>query len=80
LANGIREKFSTDFSVSITGIAGPDGGTDEKPVGTVWIGVSSARRTIALKRTFGNIREHNIRRSSLAALNMLRVEILNDKV
>lgn len=76
MAEGIRKKFNTDFGVATTGIAGPDGGSDEKPVGTVWIAVSSQSKTRLKKYTFGNTRAHNIRRSSLAALSMLRHQII----
>ncbi len=78
MAEGIRKRFSSDFSVATTGIAGPDGGTKDKPVGTVWIAVSSESGSFSLKFNFGGIREHNIRRASLAALNMLRKQIIND--
>jgi nicotinamide-nucleotide amidase len=68
----------TDFTVATSGVAGPNGGSDQKPVGTVWIAVASKSGTIAKKYTFGNNRERNIRQSALAALNMLRKEILAD--
>jgi nicotinamide-nucleotide amidase len=74
MAEGARIKFNTDFAVSLSGIAGPDGGTAEKPVGTVWIAVASPEKTIAKKFMFGEHRGRNIRRAALAALNMLRVE------
>ena len=75
MAEGARKRFSTDVAVSISGIAGPDGGTIEKPVGTVWIAVASGFGTTAKKFMFGEHRGRNIRRASLAALNMLRVEM-----
>jgi nicotinamide-nucleotide amidase len=77
MAVGARELFKTDFAVATSGIAGPDGGTVDKPVGIVWIGVSSRNRTIVEKRTFGNDRVINIRRFSFAALNLLRKQIIN---
>ena len=76
MASGARKLFSTDYSVSVTGIAGPGGGTDAKPAGTVWIAVASAKETISEKFTFGNDRIVNIRRSSLTALNLLRKQII----
>lgn len=76
MARGIREKFKTDYSVAASGIAGPSGGTPEKPIGTVWIAVASKNRIISEKFQFGNNRERNIYRSAIAALNMLRKEIL----
>lgn len=77
MAVGARELFKTDFSVATSGIAGPDGGTIDKPVGTVWIGVSSRERTLVEKRILGNDRVSNIRRFSFAALNLLRKQIIN---
>ena len=76
MAEGARAKFGTDYALSVSGIAGPDGGTDEKPVGTTWIGLATPEKTIAKRFLFGEHRGRNIRKSALAALNMLRVEIL----
>ncbi len=78
MAKGARELFKTDFSVAITGIAGPEGGTDAKPVGTVWIAVSSEIGIVTEQRVFGSDRTANIKRFSLAALNLLRKQIIND--
>jgi nicotinamide-nucleotide amidase len=77
MAAGSRDLFNTDFAVAISGIAGPDGGTEAKPVGTVWLAVSSDRETICEKRVFGNDRITNMKRFSLAALNLLRKQIIN---
>ncbi|MFO7657651.1 MAG: CinA family nicotinamide mononucleotide deamidase-related protein [Bacteroidales bacterium] len=76
MAQGCRLLFKTDYALSVSGIAGPYGGTDEKPVGTVWIAASSFRSSIARKFCFGDNRERNIQRASLAALNMLRYLLL----
>ena len=76
MAEGARQRFSTDFAVSISGIAGPDGGTLEKPVGTVWIAIASKTGITAKKFMFGEHRGRNIRRAALAALNLLRVGLL----
>jgi nicotinamide-nucleotide amidase len=78
LAYGARNLFKTDYAVATTGIAGPDGGSDSKPVGTVWIAVASRKGVITEKRVFGNERMTNITRFSLAALNLLRKQIIND--
>lgn len=75
MAEGAKEKLQTTFAIATSGIAGPDGGTEEKPVGTVWIAVSGPSRTIAQKFNFGNNRERNIRKSALQGLSMLRKEI-----
>ncbi len=77
MAEGARMLFSTDFAVATSGIAGPDGGTEEKPVGTLWIAVASEKGVITEKRSFGNDRIINIRRFSLLSLNLLRKQIIS---
>jgi nicotinamide-nucleotide amidase len=64
--------------LGISGIAGPDGGSDEKPVGTVWISVFNGKKHYSRKFLLGDNRERNITRASISALNMLRVLILED--
>ena len=72
MAEGARKVIQTDLAVATTGIAGPTGGTDEKPVGTIWISVSSPERTITRSFNFGQFaRENFIERSTMAALMML---------
>ncbi len=75
MAKAIREKYKTDYSISASGIAGPDGGTDEKPVGTVWIAIATPDKVISEKFLFGNNRERNIQKTANAALNMLKKEL-----
>ncbi len=77
MAIGVRKQFNTSFGLATSGIAGPDGGTDQKPVGTVWIAISYSDKVISKKFSFGKSRERNILVSSISALNMLRLEILN---
>jgi nicotinamide-nucleotide amidase len=77
MAGGVRSLLNTDFALATTGIAGPDGGTETKPVGTIWMAVASDRGTVSEKRVFGNDRNTNIKRFSLAALNLLRKQIIN---
>jgi len=76
MAATVREKMHTDYSVAISGIAGPDGGTPEKPVGTVWIALADESGVYARRYHFGEHRGRNIRRSALAALDMLRLKLL----
>ncbi len=79
LAGGCRKTLKSDYALSITGIAGPDGGTPEKPVGTTFIGMSSGRHSFAKPFNFGAEREMIRSRACYAALAMLRREILNIK-
>jgi nicotinamide-nucleotide amidase len=73
-----RLLFNTDYAVATSGIAGPDGATPGKPVGTLWTAVASSAGIISEKRTFGNDRITNIKRFSLAALNQLRKQIIRE--
>ena len=75
MALGACKLFKTDYAVAVSGIAGPDGGSEEKPVGTVWIAVAGPTGEQSRKFRFSTSRERNIRMASLAALKML-VEIL----
>ena len=82
MAENVRKRFKTDIGVSTTGVAGPDGGTEEKPVGTVWIGISSEDGTKAKRFSLSRDRAINIQASSKIALNMVRLrlaEILEHK-
>jgi len=72
MAVGVRKLLKSDVSIATSGIAGPTGGTAEKPVGTVWIAVSSANGTISREFRFGSLREQNILRATQAALLMLK--------
>jgi nicotinamide-nucleotide amidase len=76
MAAGARSLLKTDYTIATSGIAGPDGGTEQKPVGTVWIAIASEGETVCEKRVFGNDRANNITRFSLAALNLLRLQII----
>lgn len=71
MLNGALKSFHTDFAIAITGIAGPDGGTPDKPVGTVWIAAGSEKSKAIKKFTFGSKRLQNIERSAAGALSML---------
>ncbi len=76
MAEGVRGIMNTDYGIATSGIAGPDGGTTDKPVGTVWIAIAGPDHTISGVYSFANNRERNIIRSSQTALNMLRLELL----
>lgn len=78
MAAGVRERLNADFAIATSGIAGPDGGSPEKPVGTVWISVAGPTKFFARKFVFGNNRERNIMRSSQTALQLLRELILSE--
>jgi len=75
MASQVRNKFNTDIGVATSGIAGPGGGTPEKPVGTVWIGYADAHHTIARKLQLSKDRLINIRLAATWALNLVRTEI-----
>lgn len=77
MATGIQHKFHSDYALATSGIAGPTGGTGEKPVGTTWIAIASPGSVSTEKFLFGDDRERNIRRTALQALNMLRKKILS---
>jgi nicotinamide-nucleotide amidase len=76
MASGARELLKADYSIATSGIAGPGGGTENKPVGTVWIAVADTSGIKAEKYIFGDNRERNIIRSSQTALQMLRKKLI----
>lgn len=76
LAENVRSKFHSDYSLAISGVAGPGGGTPDKPVGFVWIAVSDGKKTLAKSFQFGDNRQRNIVMSASAAINFLRKFIL----
>ena len=75
MAIGVRNLMEADFGVATTGIAGPSGGTEETPVGTVWIGVASAKGVVSKCFNFGKDRENVINRATIMAYEMLRQQI-----
>lgn len=75
MAEGVRKLMNTTYGLSCSGIAGPGGGTAEKPVGTVWIACSSAKETISQKLELHHDRNMNVQLSVLAALNLLKQRI-----
>lgn len=75
MAIGAKKRLGVDYAMAVSGIAGPDGGTDEKPVGTTWIALSGPAGVKSKIFHFGEHRGRNIRRAALAALNMLRITL-----
>ena len=76
MATGVRDLMEADFGVATTGIAGPSGGTEETPVGTVWIGVASSSGVVSKCFNFGKDRENVINRATIAAYEMLRKQLI----
>lgn len=78
MAEGARRVSGADYAISITGVAGPDGGTPEKPVGLVYIGIAAPGGTEVRKEQFNGNREHNRLQSAQVALNALRLRLIAD--
>ena len=76
MAKGVRNLMESDFGVATTGVAGPSGGSEENPVGTVWIAVASAVGVVSKRFNFEKNRENVINRATIAAYEMLRQEII----
>jgi nicotinamide-nucleotide amidase len=72
MAIGAQTRLNADYVIAVSGIAGPDGGTKDKPVGTTWIAIATPEEVFARKLLFGEHRGRNIRRAALEGLNMLR--------
>jgi nicotinamide-nucleotide amidase len=72
MVKGVLKIMKTDYAIAVSGIAGPTGGTNDKPVGTTWIAVGTKDKIISEKHLFGEERSRNIRRASITALNILR--------
>jgi len=78
MANNVRTMFNADIGVACSGIAGPSGGTKEKPVGTIWIALKDEQGTISKMLTFGNDRMINIQLTTLALLNLIRQRLIKN--
>ena len=76
MAIGAQSNLNVDYVIAISGIAGPDGGSKEKPVGTTWIAIATPEEVFSKQYLFGDSRDRNIRRAALQALNLLRKNLL----
>jgi PncC family amidohydrolase len=72
MAEGVRTNLKSDIGISITGIAGPGGGTQEKPVGLIYIGLSAFDKITVTEHKFGHLRERNRERAASTAMDMVR--------
>jgi nicotinamide-nucleotide amidase len=72
MSQNVRKLLGTTYGLATSGVAGPNGGTPEKPVGTVWIAIATETETITRKLTLGGFREQNIHMTTINILNLLR--------
>ncbi|MTK53956.1 CinA family nicotinamide mononucleotide deamidase-related protein [Paludibacter sp.] len=75
MVRGVQSRFKTDVAVATSGVAGPNGGTPEKPVGMVWIAVAVRDKVVSECFQFGKLRDRNITRATIEALVLLKKEL-----
>ena len=78
MAIGVRKLFCTDYAIATSGIAGPTGGSEEKPLGTVWVAIATPKGCTSQKYNYTGDRKRLMDRFCTAALNMLRITILTE--
>ncbi|WP_127753143.1 CinA family protein [Devosia sp. 1566] len=78
MADGARNTARADYALSVTGIAGPDGGSEKKPVGLVYVAMSSELATVVIEHRFGDLGRDGIRRASVDAALDLALQVLAD--
>ena len=78
MAEGVCRALNTDVGIATSGIAGPDGGTPDKPVGTIWIACATKKRTVTRLLKLGQYRDQNIQLTANYVLSMLREELLKE--
>jgi len=78
MADGARNTARADYALSVTGIAGPDGGSEKKPVGLVYVAMSSELATVVIEHRFGDLGREGIRRASVDAALDLALQVLAD--
>jgi nicotinamide-nucleotide amidase len=80
MADGARNTARADYAVAVTGIAGPDGGSDKKPIGLVYVAVSSELATVVIEHRFGDLGRDEVRKASVkAALDLVLQVLTSDK-
>lgn len=77
MVSGVLEKYNANVAIATSGVAGPGGGSEEKPVGTIWIAVATKERIYSKKYMFGGNRDRNIEQSSIMSISLLRKLILD---
>lgn len=77
MADGARNTARADYAIAVTGIAGPDGGSDKKPVGLVYVAVSTELATVVIEHQFGDLGRDEIRRASVKAALDLVIQVLS---